>query len=357
MGSQGLVNQSDVFLLPFLEASNEAESEEQLGKLIAEQTETPIKNVIRSRLRVSLSPSDDRRANQDALEILSDVQTLLIAHLRNLKTQNGAGGVINNFKAYAASVAFNACHQYLRQKYPLRTQLKYKLRYLLAHQQNLALWQTDTGETIAGFEKWQFQAKQFVVLQAREIESLKTALADFGNRNLQSSERAFYVELLSEIFNHTKTPVEFDNLVSFIVEFQGIEEFSEIAETVKHEENRFEKIANAKQNLAGEIEQKERLRRLWNEICELPVRHRAALLLNLKDKGGESVITFLPLLRIATIRQIAEALDFKPEEFAAVWNGLPWDDLKIAEHLGVTRQQVINLRQSARMRLGRLINE
>jgi hypothetical protein len=41
------------------------------------------------------------------------------------------------------------------------------------------------------------------------------------------------------------------------------------------------------------------------------------------------------------------------DEFAAMWNRLPLDDLTIAERLGVNRQRVINLRKSARERLTR----
>jgi hypothetical protein len=322
MGGQSVINQSDICLLPFLSASSEAESEERLINLITEQTETTIKKVIKSKLRVSLNQNDDSYRNQDALEIVVDVQALLIARLRNLKTQNGRD-IINNFKSYVASVAYNACHQYLQQKYPLRHQLKYKLRYLLTHQQNFSLWQNEEGDWVCGLKKWRFQTIQTAASQIQNIETLKASVS--ASRQ-NANERAFYTELLNAIFDRVKTPVFLDELVSLVIELSGIKEQLEIAETDQGRENLFEQTADSKQNLAGEIEQRERLQKLWEEICRLPIRHRAALLLNLKDKGGECVITYLPLLRIATIRQIAEALDFTPENFAEVWNDLPWDD-------------------------------
>ena len=61
----------------------------------------------------------------------------------------------------------------------------------------------------------------------------------------------------------------------------------------------------------------------------------------------------LPLTGIASIRQIAEAVAIPAEEFARLWNDLPLDDAALALRLGVTRQQVINLRKSARARLAR----
>jgi hypothetical protein len=39
------------------------------------------------------------------------------------------------------------------------------------------------------------------------------------------------------------------------------------------------------------------------------------------------------------------------EEFASLWSRLPIDDITLAEQLDCTRQQVINLRMSARKRL------
>jgi hypothetical protein len=58
---------------------------------------------------------------------------------------------------------------------------------------------------------------------------------------------------------------------------------------------------------------------------------------------------------VASIRTIGETLELPPEAFAGLWNSLPLDDLAIAALLGVTRQQVINLRKSARERLIRRI--
>jgi hypothetical protein len=40
-------------------------------------------------------------------------------------------------------------------------------------------------------------------------------------------------------------------------------------------------------------------------------------------------------------------------ELSEIWGRLPVDDHTIAERLGLTRQQVINLRKSARARLAR----
>jgi hypothetical protein len=53
------------------------------------------------------------------------------------------------------------------------------------------------------------------------------------------------------------------------------------------------------------------------------------------------------------VRQLADVLQISVESFAEVWNDLPLEDAKIAELLGLTRQQVINARKSGRERLAR----
>ena len=93
--------------------------------------------------------------------------------------------------------------------------------------------------------------------------------------------------------------------------------------------------------------------RLWKEIRELPPRQAAALLLNLRDGQGRNAAILLPLTGIATLREMAAAVELPPEKLAALWGRLPLEDTALAGLLGVTRQQVINLRKSARERLAR----
>ena len=118
-------------------------------------------------------------------------------------------------------------------------------------------------------------------------------------------------------------------------------------------EDALEQLPDAKMDVATGVEQRIYLQRLWAEVCQLLPRQRAAILLNLRDAQGRGIIALFPLLRIASMRQIAVALDMRSEEFANLWNDLPLEDAGIAGLLGVTRQQVINLRKSARERLAR----
>src|SRR5204863_5662800 len=100
-------------------------------------------------------------------------------------------------------------------------------------------------------------------------------------------------------------------------------------------------------------ELKQWIRHLWQEVCCLPIAQRQALLLNLREEAGGSALMLVPMSGVASIREIAQALAMTATELAELWNKLPIDDLTIAQRLGLTRQQVINLRKSARARLTR----
>jgi hypothetical protein len=102
-----------------------------------------------------------------------------------------------------------------------------------------------------------------------------------------------------------------------------------------------------------DLEHRSWLKRLWEEILLLPLRQRLALLLNLRDEHGGAALPLFPATGVASMRQIAAALEMEAVALAGIWNQLPLADQTIAARLSVNRQQVINLRKSARERLGR----
>jgi hypothetical protein len=135
----------------------------------------------------------------------------------------------------------------------------------------------------------------------------------------------------------------------------GVRETRRAGERTEEEtgDGPLERAADPRADVATEAEQRAYLAALWAEIRQLPPRQCAALLLNLRDGEGRGVIALLPMRGVATMREMAAAMEMTAEEFATVWSDLPLEDNAIAGLLGATRQQVINLRKVARERLAR----
>lgn len=335
-------NNLDPALLPFLTAANETFAERQLCQIISEVGPT-IKAIVSNKLRVSLDPRDGSNENQDALEIVSEVDSVILEELRRLKSGTDIKPIAD-LRGYVAVVTYHACYQYLRRKYPERWRLKNKLRYLLTHRPTLTLWKNENGQLVCGLVnsldiKRQHQKPKDHSRWSQRREDLQPSLLE---------------DLVTDILESSDVPLPLDDLVNSVAEPFGI------GQQTTQSENDPERIdrdpfqfVDGGIDVATAFEQRVHLKQLWQEICELPLRHRAAILLNLRDSKGCGVISLLPIARVATVRQIANMLEFSSEGFAQVWKELPWDDATIAQHLGVTRQQVINLRHSARARLAR----
>lgn len=343
METRALTTETDVLLLPFLRAGGEAERERQLALLVEEHAAPIVRGVVKSKLRASLKPSDGREENQDALELFGDVCADLVAELRGLLDEGARP--VTNFRSYVAGVAFNACYRHLRRKYPQRHSLKTRVRYLLTHHADFALWEAGGHEHLCGPAAWRGRAAA-----GGAVEDLPQHVrAGLGGADAQRLQLA---EVLTHVFRVSRGPLELDELVNVVAELTGVSE-RKAREEEPVEGRAAEQVADTRAGVDEEFDQRLYVARLWAEVRELPVNQRAALLLNLRDAQGRDLLALLPYTGAASVRQIAEALDIPAAEFAALWNDLPLEDKAIAERLGLTRQQVINLRKSARARLGR----
>jgi hypothetical protein len=348
------LKRTDPLLQPFLRARAEAEVDAFLTELLDEHARPVIRGIIRNKLDVTLSPSDGRHENQEAIEIESDVLAELLIELNELKAEAG-DKVINNFRSYVAVITFHACYKYFRRKHPQRGQLKDKLRYLLNSRPRFSLWQTSDEQWVCGFTEW--QAREPQIVRAGQLNRLlssspKNSPGQLAVGDVNAGTRL--EEIIPAVLNRAGRPVEFDELVDAIAELQGIKKEPDKRDvTDEGDEEEMARVPDPRPDVEAEADQRFYLQRLWAEICQLPLRQRAALMLNLKDTKGRGMISLFPLMGIAGVQQIAAALEMQPERFAELWNDLPWEDAQIAEHLSITRQQVVNLRKCARERLSR----
>ena len=315
-----------MLLLPFLEANTAEEEEPLLVQLLEEH----VKPVVRNILRLRLYSSGDFRT-EDFEEAYEEIQLNLLKRLRGCKSQ--PDNSVTSLRKYVAMVAHNACDDYFRKKFPRRRNLKDSIRYCLTTDSSFVLWQDDDKGWLAS-----------LAFQNTNGHDLPVDL-----------RRLDLPDLITAILETQGAPIELDELTAVIAKLRDIED---VATASLDEEGHAlsERIASSEASPAALAEYHEVLKQLWDEIKQLPRRHRVALLCNLRDQQGVNVITLFPVTGVATFEELADVLELSVPEFETLWAQLPLDDASLAEFLGVTRQQVINLRRNARDRLRRRLD-
>jgi hypothetical protein len=310
----------DPILRPILEARDEDQRDEETVRLLLRTASPVIEDVIRRSLRqeeiVNLCASDDLRAEA----------TYRILRRLDLVRQDPVANAIRDVHEYVAVAAYNVFHDYLRRQFPERTKLSNRVRYLLTSDARFAMWERD-GVLLCGFTEWRGQPER------RSREDL--------DRSVASSDIHAMRRQLIDIFATVNAPLSCVDLVTALSATQaGAGPSGDVACPVEATPERT-------------VEDRDYLQKLWTEIRLLPRAQRIALLLNLRDSRGEGAVRLLPLLGIASVADVRNALGLPAETFNRLWSAVPIADVEIAGLLQMTRQQVINLRAGARKRLTR----
>lgn len=354
-----IVKEADALLHSYLLEPDEAISNQLIVQLVCEHAEPIVKKVVSSRLGVDGTRLGNLRELHDAEDICNDVIVQLLKRLRRLKVDSGTE-IVNDFSGYVAVTAYNACNLYLRKKYPERSRLKSRLRYVMRKDSRLAVWER-SGRWVCGLGVWCEEERPLIstaiVRRLREDSEFVSRLATSLNGNQQKAASS-----IAMLFDRLAGPIELHVLAVLIWEAaRNREQLAKMrSEIGSIEESDDEPLLRADESPddwtlaeATRREHQTYLRRLWSEIRALPLRQRTALLLNLRDPLGFEVVTLLIDVGVASLADISGALDISIEQLGDLWQRLPIEDAKIAEQLGVSRQQVINLRLSARRRLAR----
>ena len=334
----------DALLLPYLGAADEAEAQRLLAALFTEHAEPLIHKLVKRKLRFPVGGRQEERA-----DVCSEILVQLLVRLRTLRA-NPREKPIADFRAYVAGMSYHNCAAYLREQYPQRWRVATRVRYLLTSQPQFGLWQNEQGEWIGGFIGWEtelhtrrlFQSDQLYTLLGSALPTPLLGIPDATFRRVSAAEQIEALLTWADAF------IALDDLVTVFVHWWGMQDHPLRGNGVNLQEK-----PDVYHNLETQLEQRNYLQKLWQEIRELPLRQRQALLLHLQCGRTQSALVLLPALQIASLRQIAAVMEMPAEELARLWNQLPLDDAHIAAQLEVTRRQVINLRLAARERLHR----
>lgn len=269
------------------------------------------------------------RDEHDAEDVCNDVALQITRRLRAAR-HAGEREPIASFRAYVATATYRACDAVLREKYPERHRLYNRVRYVLSHHRAFFL-----HGTLCGF--------------ARD-EGLAAKPAPHAPEGLRSDDvrGERLVATLTTVFDASGGPLEVDAVVSLL---------APAVDAPKTAGDTADDVPDGAIETGVLLAQKAQLQQLWIEVCLLPRPQRVALLFNLRDANGEELLSVLPIIGVAGLGDIAQVVEIDEREFRAIADGLPWGDGRIAELLGVTRQQVINLRKAARARLARRLRK
>lgn len=333
----------DPLLASFLEAGTETEASTALEQVLAGDVDRVIQQTVRRELGRSSAGAGHVE------DVVADVRQRMVRKLWSLK--RAAGESIDNLLAYAATAAEYTCYAFLRVQYPERSRFRNRLRYAIGHQPSTALRQDESGV-------WRCETRRAV--RRAPSAGATQAFLDAPGEWL-SVERVDLGQslpaLADAVLARLDTAIELDRLVDALALVLGIADARPAAGHGQDEAADAERLSDPAPAVSDVLEHRQALEQTWTEIAALPVRQRAALLLNLRDPEGGAILHMLPSTGVVSTAAIAAALELSPAALAAMWDRLPMDDLSIAAELGLTRQQVINLRKSARARLARRLRE
>lgn len=324
-------------------ANDAAQAQRELESLIEARVAPLVRRIVARKLS-GHGPNRLFRS-EDLEDVIADALLVLVKRLQRVR-EDPQAETIERLDDYTAAVAYSACAHHLRRRFPERSRLKNRLRYLLDHDRRFALWTVPDAGLHGGFSRWRGMVssaatRDRVAVVEREPDRWPPAWGDASR-----GTTARFAQMLGEIFERVEGPVDLDELTSLVATIGQLDR-----REPGTSEYPIDRLADTQIGPEEAIDQRRVAARLWSEIQALPVRQRVALLLNLRDGQGAGLLWILPTTGVASVRSIAAALELPAADLAALWSRLPLDDNAIADRLGCSRQQVINLRMSARKRL------
>jgi RNA polymerase sigma factor (sigma-70 family) len=333
----------DPVLEPFLSAPLESADEHDALRVLVDQVTPVIEGVIRGRAGAVVAPTERE-------ELFSEAILQLIKRLQEIKS-DPSRQPITNLSGYAAVTAFNVVHAHFRRVHPERQRLRNHIRHVIRKSARFALWQSPSGHLVCGLATWVGSASgECSEAELDRMPPLSPPLSATWNDALG---RPQITRALDHVFDHASKPLELERLVEKVAELFQLPVSPAQGGVIQRIDKTVSERIDETASVESSLVYRSALIEVWREIDLLPPRQRIALLLGLRDENGSAMASLLILLRIATFDALAAAVELSREELAAIWDQLPLPDMAIAERLDLTRQQVINLRKSARERLGR----
>jgi hypothetical protein len=252
---------------------------------------------------------------------------------------------VADLDAFAATCADDACRDYLRRTRPARARLANRLRLLCTRGTGAVMWRTATGQLVAGLPAWTHRNPI-----ERPFPWRDQPKAWWGNAHAAADGSALVPTVL-RVFERAAAPLPLDALTDLVAGLTGMQDLDERLDA-SPEGDEPELAVLSPSGDGDHLHVARRyLDQAWHECLAMPRYMRTAVLLSLRDQFGAGLLPVFHAAGVTPLRRVGEALGMKPDELAAIWAHLPWDDRAIGRRLGITGLQVLNLRTAARSRL------
>ena len=258
---------------------------------------------------------------------------------------------VADLDTFAAACADDACRDYLRRTRPGRARLANRLRLLCTRVTGVAMWRTATGQLVAGLPSWTSRHPL-----ERPFPWKDRPKAWWGNGRIAAADGSALLPTGAPDFQKAGAPLPMDALTELVAALTGLQESSRGSTPVPRAMSPSWRCSVPSANGDHLHVARRYLEQAWRECVAMPRYMRAAVLLSLRDQFGAGLLPVFHAAGVTPLRQVGEALGMKPDELAAIWAHLPWDDRAIGRRLGITGQQVLNLRTAARSRLLRAMS-
>jgi hypothetical protein len=252
---------------------------------------------------------------------------------------------VADLDGFAASCADDACRDYLRRTRPAKARLANRLRLLCTRGTGVVMWRTGNGLLVAGLPAWTHRDPLERPFAWRDQPKLW-----WGNAHAAADGSAL-VPTVARILDRAGAPLPMDALVDLVASLTAMPNAeTRLDASPEGDEPELAVLSPSADGDHLHVARKY-LDQAWRECLSMPRYMRTAVLLSLRDQFGAGLLPVFHAAGVTPLRRVGEALGMKPDELAAIWAHLPWDDRAIGRRLGITGLQVLNLRTAARSRL------
>lgn len=277
----------------------------------------------------------------------ADVSTMCRDRLTALlrAVQRGERTVpIVDLDAFARTSADGMCRDYLRRTRPTQARVANRIRLLATRGLGVLGWTTPKGQHVLGLTSWTDK------MPTEPPYPWAGRPKEWWGRSHAAIDGPALTPTVIRLLELTGAPLLADVAASVLLDITGGDGGARVDASPEGDEPELA-VLDAGVGPDHLAIARRYLDRAWRELVAMPPHMRASLLLSLRDHHGAALLPVFHCAGVTPLRLVAEALAMKPDETAAIWAHLPWDDRAIGRRLGLSGLQVLNARTAARSRL------